>query len=171
MLLKLFISFFKVGAFSFGGGYAMLPFIQQEVIEANKWLTHSDFLDMLAIAQITPGPVSINVATFVGHKLSGILGSIVATTAVILPSFIVVLLISFFFEKFQESKTVQNMFKGLRPVVLGLIASAAIDIGKETIIDIKSIGIAILIFCLISFKRFNMILALLLAGILGVIMY
>ncbi|AFS77266.1 chromate transport protein ChrA [Gottschalkia acidurici 9a] len=171
MIFKLFWAFFKVGMFSFGGGYAMLPFMQKEVIEVHNWLTPHDFLDILAIAQITPGPVSINTATFVGYQLKGVLGSIVATTAVVMPSFIIVLLISLFFEKFKKSKTVERIFKGLRPIILGLIASAAVDIGKGVFIDFKSVLIAILIFYLMAFRKVNTILIIVLSGVLGVLLY
>ena len=133
MIIELFLAFFKIGLFSFGGGYAMLPFMQEQTIDVHGWLTTADFLDMLGIAQITPGPISINTATFVGHTLSGVLGAVVATFAVVLPSFLIVLTISFFFEKFKNSKVIENVFKGLRPIVLGLVASAAVDIGSEVL--------------------------------------
>lgn len=171
MTLKLFLAFFKIGLFSFGGGYAMLPFMQKEVIEVHNWLTATDFLDILAIAQITPGPVAINTATFVGYQIKGILGSIAATTAVVLPSFIIVLLISLFFSKFKKSVVVKRIFKGLRPIILGLIASAAVDIGRGVFIDYKSVLISILIFYLMVFRKQDSILMIILAGVLGVLLY
>ena len=171
MILELFMAFFKIGLFSFGGGYAMLPFIQEQTIEVHGWLTTHEFLDMLGIAQITPGPISINTATFVGYRLGGIMGAITSTVAVVLPSFIIVLIISFFFQKFSKSHTIQNVFKGLRPIVLGLVASAAVDIGRGVFIDFKAIVIAILIFVLLIFKKMDTIGLIVLAAILGILFY
>lgn len=171
MILDLFLAFFKIGLFSFGGGYAMLPFMQEQTIEVHGWLTTSEFLDILGIAQVTPGPISINTATFVGYRLSGILGALTSTLAVVLPSFIIVLTISFFFHKFKKSKTVENVFKGLRPIVLGLVASAAVDIGKEVFIDFKAVFISIAIFYLLTFRKMNTITLIILAGVMGVLFY
>ena len=171
MILDLFLAFFKIGLFSFGGGYAMLPFIQEQTIEVHGWLTTSEFLDILGIAQVTPGPISINSATFIGYKLEGILGALISTFAVILPSFIIVMIISFFFKKFQQSKIIQDIFRGLRPIVLGLVASAAVSIGKDVLLDYKSIIIAIIIFLLLTFKKVNTIAIIVLAGVLGVLFY
>lgn len=171
MILELFMAFFKIGLFSFGGGYAMLPFIQEQTIEVHGWLTTHEFLDMLGIAQITPGPISINTATFVGYRLGGILGAITSTLAVVLPSFIIVLIISFFFHKFKSSHTIQNVFQGLRPIVLGLVASAAVDIGRGVFIDYKAIVIAILIFVLLTLKKMDTIVLIILSAVLGVLFY
>ncbi|MGF7058873.1 chromate transporter [Brassicibacter mesophilus] len=171
MLIKLFISFFKIGAFSFGGGYAMLPFIQEEVIEVHHWLTASEFVDILAIAQMTPGPIALNSATFIGYRLGGIWGSLSATTAVVMPSFIIILTIAHFFNKFKESQNVQWAFKGIRPVVLGLIASAGISVAKGTIVDLRSTFIAVSLFYLLSFKKLHPIVAIVIAGVMGVILY
>lgn len=171
VLLRLFISFFKIGAFSFGGGYAMLPLIEEEIIEINNWLSTSEFIDILAISEMTPGPIAINSATFLGYKVAGILGSIVATIAVALPSFIVMSLIFHFIEKFKNTPYVNWTFSGIRPMVLGLIGAAAVTVGKDAFVDFKSVIIAGLLFYLVSFKNFNAILAIVLAGVLGVVLY
>lgn len=171
MILELFMAFFKIGLFSFGGGYAMLPFIQEQTIEVHGWLTTNEFLDILGIAQITPGPISINTATFVGYRLGGMLGAITSTLAVVLPSLIIVLIISFFFNKFNTSRTIQNVFKGLRPIVLGLVASAAVDIGRGVFIDYKAVVIAVGIFALLTFKKMDTIVLIVLAAILGILFY
>ena len=171
MILDLFLAFFKIGLFSFGGGYAMLPFIQEQTIEVHGWLTTPEFLDILGIAQVTPGPISINTATFVGYRLAGLGGALTSTLAVILPSFIIVMIISFFFKKFQTSKLIQDIFKGLRPIVLGLVASAAVDIGREVFTDYKAVIISIIIFLLLTFKKMNTIVLIVLAGVLGVLFY
>lgn len=171
ILLDLFFSFFKIGLFSFGGGYAMIPLIQSEVITINSWLTQSEFLDMLAIAQITPGPIAINTATFVGQRVAGIPGAIMTTFAVVLPSFVIVILISYIVKKMGDSKQLDYLYKGLRPVVLSLIFSALISIGRESIVDIPSAAIALFCFVAIRFKRINILAILILSGLLGVFLY
>ncbi|KGG79851.1 chromate transporter [Caloranaerobacter azorensis H53214] len=169
--IKLFISFLKIGVFSFGGGYAMLPLIQEEVITKNGWINLKEFVDILAISQMTPGPIAINSATFLGYKIGGVLGAVVSTLAVITPSLVIILLIAHFLRKFKESKYVDWFFKGLRPVIIGLIASAAILVAKNTIIDIKSLIITLAIFYLVTYKKLHPILCIVIAGGLGVIMY
>lgn len=171
ILLKLFLAFFKIGAFSFGGGYAMLPLIEEEIIQVNGWLTTTEFIDILAVSEMTPGPIAINSATFLGYKVAGVLGSITATLAVVLPSFIVMSLIIHFITKFKNTPYVEWIFDGIRPIVLGLIASAAVSVGKNAFIDIKAVFIATSLFYLVSFKKFNPIMAIVLAGVLGVVFY
>lgn len=170
LLIKLFLSFFKIGAFSFGGGYAMLPLIEEEIM-VNGWLTTKEFIDILAIAEMTPGPIAINSATFLGYRVGGIAGALSATIAVVLPSFIVMSLIFHFVAKFKKSPYVQWIFAGIRPIVLGLIGSAAVSVGKNAFIDIKSIIIAGVIFYAVVFKRLNPIYSIILAGLIGVIVY
>lgn len=171
LIIKLFTSFLKIGAFSFGGGYAMLPLIEEEIIKANGWLSTREFIDILAIAEMTPGPIAINSATFLGYKVAGIPGAIASTFAVVLPSFIVMSLIFYFVLKFKNSPYVEWIFTGIRPIVLGLIASAAVSVGKNAFTDIKSIFIALALFYGVSFKKLNPILSIVLAGIIGVIIY
>lgn len=170
-LIQLFISFFKIGAFSFGGGYAMLPLIEEEIIQVHNWLTATEFIDILAVSEMTPGPIAINSATFLGYKVAGIPGSAVATFAVVLPSFIVMSIIFQFINKFKNSPYVEWAFDGIRPVVLGLIAAAAVTVAKSTFVDIKSVFIAVMLFYLVTFKKFNPILAIVLAGVLGIALY
>ncbi|GMG95519.1 chromate transporter [Tepidimicrobium xylanilyticum] len=171
LLIKLFISFFKIGLFSFGGGYAMLPLIKEEVIETRGWLTNAEFIDIVAISEMTPGPIAINSATFLGYRVSGFLGSVVATLAVVLPSFIIMSLIFHFVSRFKDSPYSDWFFTGIRPIVLGLIASAAVSVALDAFIDIKSIFIALGIFYLVAFKKLNPIIAIVLAGIAGAIFY
>ena len=170
-LFKLFISFLKIGAFSFGGGYAMLPLIKKEIIVVRGWLSVKEFIDILAVVEMTPGPIAINSATFLGYRVAGVLGSIVATMGVILPSFIIILIIAHFLEKFKESEYVDWGFKGIRPVVLGLIIAASLTVTKDAFIDFKSVGIGVALFYLISFKKLHPIFAIVLVGIAGVILY
>ncbi len=120
----LFITFFKIGAFTFGGGYAMIPLIQKEVVENKKWITDDDILEIIAIAESTPGPIAINSATFVGFRVCGFWGSFFATLGVVLPSFIIILIISFVLNEFQHITAVQYAFNGIRAGVLALLMKA-----------------------------------------------
>ena len=123
-LLQIFLSFFRIGAFTFGGGYAMIPLIQHEAVEKRKWVTDEDILDIVAIAESTPGPIAINSATFVGYRAAGVLGSVCATLGVVLPSFVIILLLSFVLAQFQEVQAVQYAFNGIRVGVLALLVKA-----------------------------------------------
>lgn len=127
LYLQLFYTFFKIGLFGFGGGYAMLSMIQGEVVNRHGWMSSQEFTDIVAISQMTPGPIGINSATYVGFTATGsVWGSVVATFAVVLPSFILMIAISKFFLKYQKHPAVEATFKGLRPAVIGLLASAAL---------------------------------------------
>ena len=135
LYLELFLTFFQIGLFGFGGGYAMLSMIQGEVVTGHEWISSSEFTDIVAISQMTPGPIGINSATYVGYTaavnagyshIGAILGSITATFAVVLPSFILMIAISKFFLKYQKHPMVEAVFKGLRPAVVGLLAAASL---------------------------------------------
>lgn len=170
-LLKLFISFLKIGGFSFGGGYAMLPLIKKEIIEVHGWLTLTEFIDILAVVEMTPGPIAINSATFLGYKVAGIIGSVVATIAVVLPSIVIILIIAHFLSRFKNSTYVSWAFTGIRPVVLGLILSASLTVAKDSIIDIKSLILGISLFYLTSIKKLHPILTIIIGGIAGVLFF
>lgn len=171
MVLKLFILFAKIGAFSIGGGYAMLPFIQREVIEKNHWMTFQEFSDILAISQMTPGPIAINSATFVGYKLAGIWGSIFATLGVVLPSFLMIILIASFFTKVYEKEQVKRAFIGIRPAIVGLIAFSAYGITKTNVVDFKSSMIFILGFGSLFIKKMDPVFIIIISAIIGIIVY
>lgn len=183
VFLQLFYTFFKIGLFGFGGGYAMLSMIQGEVVTRYGWLTAQEFTDIVAISQMTPGPIGINSATYVGYTTIAdcyILGSIIATFAVVLPSFLLMLTISKFFLKYQKHPSVEAVFSGLRPAVVGLLASAALVLmnsenfssPKE---DIYSFVISCLIFLVtfIGTKKYklNPIGMIVACGIAGLILY
>lgn len=121
---KIFLTFLKIGAFTFGGGYAMIPLIQKEAVENHGWVTDEDILEIIAIAESTPGPIAINSATFVGYRTCGVLGSVCATLGVVLPSFVIIYAISFVLRQFQELKAVQYAFHGIRAGVLALLCKA-----------------------------------------------
>ena len=129
ILLKLFFTFFKIGLFTFGGGYAMLPLIEEEVVR-NGWMDTSDLVNFIAVSESTPGPFAVNVSTYVGCEVAGVLGSLCTTLGVIMPSFIVILVVAKCFEKFKSSKTVKGCMSGLKPAVIGLIANAVISVGR-----------------------------------------
>lgn len=126
--LKLFWSFFQIGLFSIGGGYAAMPIIQKQVVDLNHWLSMKEFVDIVTISQMTPGPIAINAATFVGMRIAGILGAIIATIGCVTPSCIIVLTIAYFYYKYQDLWLIQGALKGLRPAVVSLIASAGLSI-------------------------------------------
>lgn len=130
MLLKLFTTFFKIGLFSFGGGFAMIPLIQREVIEKNRWIDEKDFLDMLVLAQSTPGPIAVNTAVFIGYKTRGLLGAVATTLGTVLPSFIVILLLALFFTEVRQNMYVDAAFRAMRPAVVALIVAPLMGLVK-----------------------------------------
>lgn len=181
--LQLFWSFFQVGLFSFGGGYAALPLIQEQVLEYNSWLTPTEFMDILTISQMTPGPIAINVSTFVGTKVAGIPGAIIATVGSVTPSCIIVLILATLYYKYKGLSMVQGIIKGLRPAVVALIASAGLSIlltalfNKDTfpmqLADLNWIAVALFLLSLFLLRKYklNPIYVMLIAGAAGVIIY
>ena len=145
LLWQLFSSFFKIGLFTFGGGMAMIPFIQKETVEKHGWIEEKDILEILAISESTPGPIAVNTATFIGYQKAGVLGSAAATLGVVLPSFIIILIISTFLRRFQEIPEVQYAFAGIRAGVIALVIKALIKLYKgcpKNIISYIVIGLA-----------------------------
>lgn len=128
IFLQLFLTFFKIGLFTIGGGYAMLPLIQSE-IERLGWLTNTELVNFIAVSESTPGPFAINIATYVGTQMGGLPGGVCATLGVVMPSFIIILIIAAFFERFKDNKIVVACMSGLKPAVIGLIGSALVSIG------------------------------------------
>ena len=172
MYLNLFFVFFKVGLFSFGGGYAILPLMQHEVVDINKWISFKEFMDIVAVSQITPGPISINLATHVGYRIGGTLGSTIATTSVILPSIIIISLIVIFLKRFSKLPAVQRIFKSLRVTIVGLILAAGIALFvKENFIDYKSYIIFASVLIGGLFFKIGSITLVILSGIAGAILY
>lgn len=179
--LQLFYTFFKIGLFGFGGGYAMLSMIQGEVVTHYGWLSSQEFTDIVAISQMTPGPIGINAATYVGFTSTGsIWGSVIATFAVVLPSFILMLTISKFFLKYQKHPVVESIFGGLRPAVVGLLASAALVLmnvenfgspSKDTYSFVVSVIIFLVAFIGTKKYKANPILMIIACGIAGLLLY
>ena len=169
--LKVALSFLKIGAFSFGGGYAVLSFIQREVVEANGWITPEQFVDIVAIAEMTPGPIAVNSATFVGYNMFGVWGSIMCTLCTIAIPVILSLIVSFYFSKFKGNRQLQNALKGIRPAVIGLIAASCLSIAEISITSVYSLlffGIALL---LVWKFKVNPIITLIICGALGGVFY
>lgn len=187
---KLLFSFFKIGLFSFGGGYAMIPMIQKE-IEMHGWLNSSEFIDIISIAEMTPGPIAVNSATFVGYKAAGLTGALAATVGVTLPSLILILAISGFFFRMQNRPANIMVFYGVRPAVTGLITAAGIFVAKTALLKsgaadiqfwqilrkpqafLNFSGIVIMILTLVALVKFKLhpILTIIAAGAAGVIIY
>ena len=172
MLLELFSTLFKIGLFTFGGGYAMIAFFESEFVEKKKWLDKEEFLDMVAIAESTPGPIAINSATYVGYKNAGVLGATCATLGVVLPSFIIIYVISLFLDAFLTFELVGYAFKGIQAGVVYLILSAGIKMLKGMKKNAMSVTIlcAVLV-CMIAFSvlavDFSAILFILISGVIG----
>ncbi|MDB7988654.1 chromate transporter [Faecalicoccus pleomorphus] len=154
--LQLFLSFFQVGLLSIGGGYAALPIIQNQIVDLHHWISLQEFTDIVTISQMTPGPIGINAATFVGTKVAGIPGAVVSTFGTVLPSFIIVLFLAWFYYKYRQLKSIKAILKGLRPAVVALIASSGISMiisafWPEGSIMLSSINIESVIIFLVAF--------------------
>ncbi len=168
-LLALFGTFFRIGAFTFGGGYAMIPLIQKEVVEKRGWITDGDILEIVAIAESTPGPIAINAATFVGYKVAGFWGALCATLGVVLPSFVVIAAIANVLALFEDAKAVQYAFQGIRAGVLALIVKAMISMYKQCPKNKVAYAIMLLAFVAAAFLNVNVILVILCCGLAGLI--
>ena len=179
IFLELFLTFFKIGLFTFGGGYAMLPLIQEEVL-AHKWMEVEEIINFIAVSESTPGPFAINCATYVGMETGGVFGAVCATLGVVFPSFIVILIVARFYKKFKESKIVSSVMTGLRPAVIGLIGSALVsmiltvflpngfDFGSIVIHDLLvSLAIAVVMTVLV-FKKVHPIIIIVLSAVAGI---
>ena len=169
LLVELFVTFFKIGLFTFGGGYAMIPLIQKEVAEKRKWITDDDILEIIAIAESTPGPIAINSATFVGYRTAGFFGAFFATFGVVLPSFVIISIISMVLNEFREVKVVQYAFFGIRAGVLGLIVKALVSMYKKCPKSAVSYAIMIAGFILVAFLDVNVLLVIIGSAVLGLV--
>ena len=181
--LELFWSFFQIGLFSIGGGYAAMPLIQNQVVDVHPWLTMTQFADIMTIAEMTPGPIAINTATFVGIQVAGIPGAILATVGCVLPSCVIVLLLAFLYYRFRGLSLVQGILSGLRPAVIAMIASAGISLiwmaffGQKhfpgTFDDLRWISVGIFGISLLILRKWkiNPVYVMLGAGVVGVLLY
>ncbi len=167
--LTLFGVFFKIGAFTFGGGYAMIPLIEREVVERHGWITSEDMLDIVAIAESTPGPIAINTATFVGYKSGGVLGAMLATLGTVLPSFTIISIVSFVLAQFQELEAIKFAFNGIRAGVLALIIKALWTMYKKCPKSPVAYIIMALAFVAAAFTNVNIIYIIIACALIGLV--
>ena len=174
-LIELFFTMLKIGTFTFGGGYSMIAFLESELVEKKKWIQKDDFLNMIAIAESTPGPIAINSATYIGYKMSGVIGSILCTLGVVLPAFIIMFIISLYFDKFLELKYISYAFKGIQIGVIYLIFRACIKFLKNIDKNLFNISIiSLVMFFMILFSllsiNFSSIYFILISVFIGMIL-
>lgn len=168
-LLKLYFVFLKIGAFSFGGGYAMLPFIEREIIFVHQWLTETEFMDILAISQTTPGPIAINAATFIGFRTLGIIGSLAATLGIVSAPFLFMSFIHLTLHRYKDTAVFTKIFSYLRPITLALILSAGYSTMQKSLVDTKSFLFFIASGLLLRFTKLHPVLVVFLFGTIGVL--
>lgn len=169
MYWELFSIFFKIGAFTFGGGYAMLPLIEHEIVQKKNYISKREFIDLLAIAQSAPGVMAINVAVFVGYKLKGVSGAIITILGAALPSFLAILAIALFFKNFRQNEIVARIFTGIRPAVVALIAAPVIYLAQSCEVNRKTVWIPLAVAFLIWWLKVSPIYIILLAGLGGIL--
>lgn len=170
-LIKLFSIFFKIGAFTLGGGYAMIPLIQKEIVEKNKWIAEDEFMDVIALSQTIPGALAINSSTYVGYRMFGLKGALLACTATILPSILMILLIAVFFIQFHQMPAVEAAFKGIRPAVVALIVGAVLKLGKNMPRTKRNLFWILGVVVLIAFFRIHPIPIIIGSGLLGFVLF
>lgn len=170
-LFKLFLAFFKIGFFTIGGGYAMLPIIQREVVETNGWLNEEEFIDAIAISQSSPGAVAVNISVFIGYRLGGVLGAIVSTLGTVLPSLIIILVVAMFLYQYKDIPVISKVFLGIRPAVVSLIASSVVMLAKGLGFSVERVVLALTSFILIVFFDISPIFIILGGGILTGLYY
>lgn len=168
-LIDLFFTFCRIGGLTFGGGYAMLPMIQKEIVEEKKWATEEEVLDYYAVGQCTPGIIAVNTATFIGYKVQGIIGAIVATLGVVFPSLIIITIIAALLKNFASYAIIQHAFSGIRVVVIALIISAILKLAKTSIKNSITLIIAILAFISVAFVNLSPIYIVVAAACVGLI--
>ena len=169
ILIELFISFMRIGGFTFGGGYAMLPLIQKEIVERRGWASEEEVLDYFTIGQITPGVIAVNTATFIGYKKAGVLGGMVATFGVIFPSIVIISIIAAVLTNFAELPVVIHAFNGIRACVCVLILIAVYNMGKKSVVDVFTALIFIITAILTIMKVTSPVVLVIVAGAIGVV--
>lgn len=167
-LLELFTTFFRIGAFTFGGGYAMIPLIQHEVCENKRWIKEEEIVDILALAQSVPGAIAVNSSTFIGHRIAGFKGALAATLGVVLPSFLIILSLAGLLIQFGDNAIIEKVFAGIRAVVVSLIAAAVFKLYRSCLIDTWTTIIAIVSFSVLVVFDIHPILAIICGGIVGI---
>ena len=169
MLINIFLTFLRISPLTFGGGYVMIPLLEREMVEKKKWIKSEDIVDIFAISESVPGAIAINSATFIGYHLMGIPGAIFAMLGMLLPSFIIILILATAFLRFQDNIYVQAAFRGIRPAIVGLIFTAAIKIGKVSVIDRTTLIIgAVTTSILLAFSHLHPVLMIFLGLMAGI---
>lgn len=168
---QLFLAFFKIGATTFGGGYAMLPVIRQEVVSVKHWLTNEEFVDVLSMAQSAPGAVAVNTAVYVGYKMAGVPGAFAALFGTVLPSFLIILLIAGTFTQFAQLPQVSAAFDGIRPAVAALIAAAVVKLGKPAYKDLQSVTLTVFFLILAVYFAVHPAFIIILGALSGIVLF
>lgn len=168
-LWELFIIFARMGAFTFGGGYAMLPIIQSEIVEKRQWATNEEIMDYYAIGQMTPGIIAVNTATFIGYKIKGVIGGIVATLGMVAPSIVIITVIAAFFKNFANYPIVQHAFGGIRLVVIALIAQTVYTMAKKTVKDKITLALFIIGFILLVATPISAVWIIIASAVIGIL--
>ncbi|NLH19627.1 MAG: chromate transporter [Thermotogaceae bacterium] len=171
LLSTLFWTFFKIGSFTFGGGYAMIPLIEREVVDTHHWVSREEILDILAVAQSLPGAIAINSSTLIGYKMAGKTGALISTLGMVLPSFLIILLIAMVFSAFQENEWVRTAFVGIRAAVVGLIAIAGYNMFRAAVKDKIGVGILVVTLVLLFLLDVHPILLLIGGAGFGILLY
>ena len=169
-LLRLFLVFAKIGGFTFGGGYAMLPILQREIVDKRQWSTQEELMDYFAIGQCTPGIIAVNTATFIGYKRKGVFGGIFATLSVVAPSVVIITVIAAFIRNFQHIEMVQWAFEGIRAAVVALILSAVIKLGKKSLVDAATVAIFLIVAVLSAVTDLSPAIFVVAAGLCGLLL-
>ncbi|MDF2675196.1 MAG: Chromate transporter [Clostridiales bacterium] len=171
ILIELFLCFFKIGCFTFGGGFAMIPLIEREIVTNKKWVTEEEVIDVFAVSQSLPGAIAINTSTFIGYKIIGRLGAIAATAGVVLPSVIIITLIAMFFSIFNNNPVFEAVFSGIRPAIVSLILVAGLKIGKSSVKDKIGVIIMLTTLALVTVFDVHAIIAVVGGALTGIIIY
>ena len=169
-LLRLFLAFAKIGGFTFGGGYAMLPILQREIVDKRQWSTQEELMDYFAIGQCTPGIIAVNTATFIGYKRKGVFGGIFATLGVVAPSVVIITVIAAFIRNFQHIEMVQWAFEGIRAAVVALILSAVIKLGKTSLVDAATVAIFLIVAVMSAVTDLSPAIFVVAAGLCGLLL-
>lgn len=168
-IIEMFIAIFKIGAFTFGGGYAMIPLIEEEIVNNKKWMTKDEFMDILVISQSFPGALAINCSTFVGYKIAGPIGGIVAILAVVMPSFLIILTVAMFFMQFRDNVYVNKVFNGINAAVPVLVLIAVVSLAKGVKRNIPNILVMIIALILLTVINLNPVIVIILGAVYGIL--
>jgi chromate transporter len=168
-LFKLFRSFFQVGCFTFGGGFAMIPLIQREIVDKTGWMENEEFIDMLAVTQSSPGPVAVNAAVFVGYNLAGLPGALTALFGTVLPSFLIILLFAVFLASQGQKEVLQNFFTGVRPAIVALVLCAGINLGRKSLAFKSDYVLCLIALLLLLFFSLHPILLIIMGALAGIL--